>query len=175
MSRPPASHGSGQFTPDQFARLGQGVVIEPGVLVFHPEHIEIGDHVYVGHYTILKGYYRNRMIIGAGSWIGQMCFLHSAGGIRIGRDVGIGPGVYILTSTHTGDDLSVPIMHTALTFGEVVIEDGCDIGIGTVILPGVTIRRGTQVGAGAVITADTEPYSVVAGVPGRRLRMRGEG
>ena len=43
------SHGTGLFTPDQFARLGENVVFEAGVLVFHAETIEIGAHVYVGH------------------------------------------------------------------------------------------------------------------------------
>ena len=47
------SHGTGEFTLEQFARLGDGVVFEPGVLVFHPENIEIGAGVYVGHQTIL--------------------------------------------------------------------------------------------------------------------------
>ena len=51
------SHGTGAFTPDQFARLGDNVVFEAGVLVFHPETIEIGAEVYVGHQTILKGYH----------------------------------------------------------------------------------------------------------------------
>ena len=52
----PRSYGSGQFELTQFAKLGQGVIFEPGVLVFHPENIEIGDDVYIGHSTILKGY-----------------------------------------------------------------------------------------------------------------------
>src|SRR6476659_6097865 len=65
------SHGSGEYTPSQFAVLGQNVILEPGVLVFHPENIEIGDEVYVGHQTILKGYHRNKMVLTAGSWIGQ--------------------------------------------------------------------------------------------------------
>ncbi len=82
------SHGSGQFKRMQFAHLGQGVVIEVGVLVFHPENIEIGNEVYIGHNTILKGYYNNKMIIGSGTWIGQQCFFHSAGGITIGQNVG---------------------------------------------------------------------------------------
>src|SRR4029078_11668784 len=94
------SHGTGAFSPSERARCGAGVVFEAGVLVFHPEHIEIGDDVYVGHQAILKAYHLNRMVIGARSWIGQQCFLHSAGGITVGARVGIGPGVKILTSTH---------------------------------------------------------------------------
>ena len=73
------SHGSGAFDPKDLARLGTGVCFEPGVLVFHPENVEIGDEVYVGHQAILKGYWKNRLVVGDRSWIGQQCFLHAAG------------------------------------------------------------------------------------------------
>ena len=169
---PPRSHGSGQWEPSQFARIGQGVVIEPGVLVFHPENIEIGDNVYVGHQAILKGYHRNKMLIGDGTWIGQQCFLHSAGGLTLGRNVGVGPGVRIITSFHAEEGVQVPILHSRVEFAPVVIEDDCDLGVGAVILPGVTLGRGVQVGAGAVVTRDVAPHAVVAGVPARVLRTR---
>ncbi|GAH14691.1 unnamed protein product, partial [marine sediment metagenome] len=128
------------------------MIIEPGALVFHPENIEIGNDVYIGHYSILKGYYRNKMIIGAGTWIGQQCFFHSAGGLTIGRNVGIGPGVKIITSFHGEEGTHVPILHSHIEIAPVIIEDDCDIGVGTIVLPGVTIGRGAQVGAGAVLT-----------------------
>lgn len=166
------SHGTGEFSPTQFARLGAGVVFEPGVLVFHPENIEIGDDVYVGHYAILKGYYKNQMVIGAGTWIGQQCFFHSAGGITIGRNVGIGPGVKIITSAHDLSDREKPILHSPIEFAPVAIEDGADIGVGAILLPGVCVGRGAQVAAGAVVTADVAPYAIVGGVPARLLRMR---
>jgi acetyltransferase-like isoleucine patch superfamily enzyme len=44
------SHGTGKFDRSQFYRIGQNVVIEDGVLIFHPENIEIGNNVYVGHW-----------------------------------------------------------------------------------------------------------------------------
>ena len=159
-------------TPEQFAKLGTRVVLEPGVLVFHPERIEIGDDVYVGHYTILHGYHNNTMVIGEGSWIGAHCFLHSAGGLVIGADVGIGPGVKILTSSHGLDELDKPILHSSLHTTPVTIGEGCDVGVGAVILPGVRIGRGVQVGAGAVVTSDVTDYAVVAGVPARVIRRR---
>lgn len=166
------SHGTGEFSPSQFAHLGREVVIEAGVLVFHPENIEIGDDVYVGHQTILKGYYRNTMKIGDGTWIGQQCFLHSAGGITIGMNVGIGPGVKILTSKHRLDQADRPILHSEMEFAPVVIEDDGDIGAGALILPGVRIGRGAQVGAGAVVTSDVPDHAVVVGVPARPVRSR---
>lgn len=167
------SHGSGAFSPADLARCGSGVVFEPGVLVFHPEHIEIGDDVYVGHQAILKGYFRNRLVIGARSWIGQQCFLHAAGGITIGERVGVGPGVKILTSTHElPADPDVPIMDGALVFAPVVVEDGADLGVGAILMPGVTIGRGAQIGAGAVVTKSVPPGAIAAGVPARVIGAR---
>jgi acetyltransferase-like isoleucine patch superfamily enzyme len=166
------SHGSGQFTPEALARCGRDVCFEPGVLIFHPENVEIGDDVYVGHQTILKGYYQNRLVIGARSWIGQQCFLHAAGGITVGERVGIGPGVRVLTSTHELPPPPAPIMDGALVFGAVTLEDGCDIGVSAVILPGVTVGRGAQIGAGAVVTHDVPAFAIAAGVPARVIGQR---
>ena len=166
------SHGSGIPDISRLARLGTGVVLEAGVLIFHPENIEIGDDVYIGHNTILKGYHKNKMEIGSGTWIGQQCFFHSAGGLKIGRNVGIGPAVKIITSYHEGGDKGIPIIRTPLVFETVTIEDDADIGTGAVVLPGITVGRGAQIGAGAVVSSDVEPYTVVAGVPARMIRRR---
>ncbi len=166
------SHGDGAPDLSGLAHLGKDVIIEAGVLIFHPENIEIGDDVYVGHNTMLKGYHKNKMEIGDGAWIGQQCFLHSAGGIKIGRNVGIGPAVKIITSHHEADDKKKPILHTPIAFKPVVIEDGADIGTGSVILPGVTVGEGAQVGAGAVVCADVEAHTVVGGVPAKLLKRR---
>ena len=166
------SHGSGDFRRSDFENLGDNVIFERGVLVFYPENIVIDENVYIGHNTILKGYYKNKMVIGDHTWIGQNCFLHSAGGLTIGRAVGIGPMVKILTSVHTEAELSKPVLFNDLEFKEIVIEDGCDIGIGAIILPGVKIAEGSIIGAGAVVTKDIPPYSVVAGVPAEVIRKR---
>jgi len=166
------SHGTGEFTIDSFKRLGENVVFERGVLVFHPENIEIGDNVYLGHNTILKGYYKNNMIIGDHTWIGQQCFIHSAGGLRVGKCVGIGPKVTIMTSQHETSNRDLPAYFTPIEFKEVVLEDGCDIGAGSILLPGVNVGEGAIVGAGSVLTHDIPAYEVWAGVPARRIRER---
>lgn len=168
----PASHGSGQFRRDQFRRFGANVVIEPGVLVFHPETISIGDGVYVGHNAILKGYHRNAMVLGDGCWIGQGCFFHSAGGLTVEEAVGVGPMVKVLTSEHVADRLELPVLHSPLRFAAVRLRRGCDVGVGAVILPGVTVGEGAIVGAGSVVTGDVPDFEVWAGNPARRLRRR---
>ncbi|HKX84655.1 MAG TPA: DapH/DapD/GlmU-related protein [Pyrinomonadaceae bacterium] len=172
MKRRYQSHGSGQFELDEFRSIGDNVIFEHGVLVFHPEAIEIGDNVYVGHNSILKGYYKNFLRIGNNTWIGQNCFFHSAGGISIGNNVGIAPHVKILTSYHKEGGREVPILFSELEFSEVVINDDCDIGIGSILMPGVTIGTGAQIGAGAVVTTNIPDYSVAVGVPAKVVRTR---
>jgi acetyltransferase-like isoleucine patch superfamily enzyme len=166
------SHGSGEFRPEQFAGLGPDCVLEAGVLVFHPERITLGRNVYVGHQTILKGYYKNDFTVGDETWIGQQCFLHAAGGLFIGAHVGIGPGVKVLTSQHQEAPRAVAIFDAPLQFAPVRIGDGADLGVGAIILPGVTIGEGAQIGAGAVVTRDIPAYAVAAGSPARVLRER---
>jgi acetyltransferase-like isoleucine patch superfamily enzyme len=167
------SHGTGAFDRADLAACGEGTVFEPGALVFHPENVEIGRGVYVGHHAILKGYYRNRMRIGDGTWIGQQAFLHAAGGLTIGARVGIGPAVKIITSSHElPADRALAIMDGALKLAAVVIEDGCDIGTGAIVLPGVRIGRGAQIGAGAVVTRDVPEGAIALGVPAAVTRVR---
>lgn len=172
MSNLYQSHGDGVFDLSQFSSAGENVVIERGVFVFHPENIRIGSNVYIGHQTILKGYYKNQLVLEDDVWIGQQCFLHSAGGLIVEEGVGIGPGVRVITSTHSDPGRGQPIMSGQIVFAPVTIGRYSDIGIGSVVLPGVTVGEGTQVGAGAVVAADTPAYSVVAGVPARVIRMR---
>lgn len=166
------SHGTGAFAPTDFRAVGADCVFEAGVLVFHPENITLGRNVYVGHQAILKGYHRNEMRVGDETWIGQQVFLHAAGGLTIGARVGIGPAVRVITSVHEEAGRDAPVLFAPITTAPVAIEDDADVGVGAIVLPGVTIGRGAVVGAGAVVTADVPPYAVAAGVPARVLRYR---
>jgi acetyltransferase-like isoleucine patch superfamily enzyme len=168
------SHGTGDFDRGSFRTIGDNVVFEHGVLVFHPERISFGSNVYVGHYAILKAYHLNEMIIGNDVWIGQQCFFHSAGGLIIEAGVGIGPGVRILTSQHRDEGWAMAILDSPLEFGAVRIGAGSDIGAGATILAGVTVGQGVQVGAGAVVVSDLPDRVVAAGVPARVIRERPE-
>jgi acetyltransferase-like isoleucine patch superfamily enzyme len=171
--RPFRSRGEGRFAPADLGGCGARVILEGGVLAFHPGTIFLGEDVYVGHYTILHGYHDGPgMHIGAGTWIGPQAYLHSAGGITIGEDVGIGPGVRILTSTHADPGRAKPIMAGPITRAPVVIGDGADVGVGAIVLPGARIGAGAQIGAGAVVSGEVPAYAVAAGVPARVLRER---
>ncbi|MBF0302872.1 MAG: acyltransferase [Desulfamplus sp.] len=155
-----------------FKKIGDNIVFELNVLVFHPENISLGSNIYIGHNSILKGYCENEMIINNDTWIGQGCFFHSAGGITIGQAVGIGPYVKILTSFHKETNINIPVMHNRLDFEPVTIKDGADIGVGTIVLPGTTIGEGAIIGAGSIITKNIPDYAVAFGSPAVVSRIR---
>ena len=173
------------FTPKQFKSEGPGtpdlslikscgenVIIEDGVRIFHPENISIGDNVYIGHDTILKGYYKSDIVIGSNVWIGQQCFIIGAGGLTIGDYVGIGPQVKIHPCEHTHDDPTLPTSFQPLFFDPIVIEEDVNIGIGAMIMHGVTLKSGTLVGANAVVKKNFPEYSIIGGVPAKLIRSR---
>ncbi|HMI91912.1 MAG TPA: acyltransferase [Polyangiales bacterium] len=98
--------------------------------------------------------------------------MHAAGGLEIGARVGIGPGVRIITSSHREAGREVPVLFSPIELAKVAIGDDSDLGVGCVVLPGVTIGRGAVIGAGAVVNEDIPEYAVAAGVPARVLRIR---
>jgi acetyltransferase-like isoleucine patch superfamily enzyme len=152
-------------------RFGHGVKIGRGAIMSHPETFEIGDGVFIGEQSFIQGRFDGRCVIGSHAWIGPQSYL-DARDLVIGEYVGWGPGAKVLGSVHTGVPADVPIVKTDLEIRPVRIGEWADIGVNAVILPGVTIGRGAIVGAGAVVTRDIPPFSIVAGVPARFVRWR---
>jgi acetyltransferase-like isoleucine patch superfamily enzyme len=151
--------------------MGHGMQIGRGVLFKHPETFDIGDGVFIGDQAIMQGRFDGTCVIGSRVWIGPQCFL-DARALVIGDASGIGPGVRILCSEHTGEPVEVPVIETTLRVATVHIGTGVDVGTGAIILSGVTIGDGAIIGAGAVVTRDVPPFAVVAGVPACVLRYR---
>ena len=166
------SRGDGLAWLGHLAKLGENAIIETGVRIFHPENVEVGANAFIGHDTLIDGYYKGRVTIGEGTWIGPLGYLHGAGFLEIGRAVGIGPRVTVFTSEHELTQPDLPVLHADLSFAAVRIADGADIGAAATLLPGVSIGEGAVVGAGAVVTRDVPPGAIVAGNPARFLRLR---
>jgi maltose O-acetyltransferase len=110
---------------------------------------------------------RRGITIGRGTVVNQQCCLDGRGGLAIGDHVDIAPGVWILTDSH---DMNDPLFRE--TLAPVSIGNHAWIGSRALILPGVKVGEGAVVAAGAVVTRDVEPYSVVAGVPARPIGTR---
>ena len=90
--------------------------------------------------------------------------------MTIGDRVYLSPAVHVYSSNHVFEDPEVSFVEQGLTAQGVVIEDDCWIGAVAVILDGVTIGERSVVAAGAVVTRDVPPHSLVAGVPARVVR-----
>ena len=109
--------------------------------------------------------------IGDNSGIGINCEIY--GPVSICEDVMMGPDVIIYTRGHRYDRIDVPIRLQGNTdVKPVTIERDVWIGRRAMIMPGVTIGHGSVIAAGAVVTKNVPPYSVVGGIPARVLKMR---
>jgi putative colanic acid biosynthesis acetyltransferase WcaF len=127
------------------ASVGSRIVIKPRVNVKHPWNLTIGDH----------------------SWIGEGVWLDSLGAIRIGSNACLSQGVMIETGNH---DWSKPTFD--LVVKEVVIENGAWAAVRSLLLPGSRLASHAVLGAGAVLSGDTEPYGVYAGNPASKVKVR---
>ncbi|TAK50674.1 MAG: acyltransferase [Bacteroidetes bacterium] len=105
--------------------------------------------------------------IGNYTAINRKCYLDGRVGITIGNSVSISPEVYIISLSH---DSQSPEF---VTVGKkVVIEDYVWIGARAMIMPGVTLSKGCIVAAGSVVTKDVPPYTIVGGVPAKKIGDR---
>lgn len=107
--------------------------------------------------------------IGTNSVINSRCRIDNRGAISIGENVSISQEVIILTADHDIDAAKFSGRNKT-----VKIEDYVWIGTRVTILPGVTVGKGALIAAGSVVTKDVAPFSVVAGVPAKLIRMRRE-
>ena len=152
-------------------KFGNGVRISGAVNFRHLETFEIGDGVFIGAQAFIQGRFDGVTKIGNHVWIGPQAYF-DARDLILEDYVGWGPGAKVLGSAHTGLPIDQPTIETDLEIRPVRVEAWADIGTGAILLPGVTVGKGSIVGAGSVVTRDVVPFAIVAGVPARFLRWR---
>ena len=106
-----------------------------------------------------------RMTIGKNIIINKGATILSPGKVVIEDNVLIGPEVKITTVDYDLHD-----RHNLFHFGKVTIKENAWICIGAIICPGVTIGKNAVVAAGAVVTKDVEPNTIVGGVPAKVIK-----
>lgn len=157
------------------AACGERVAIHPSTVIVEPASVRLGSDVILEPLAVLMGYPEGWLEVGDGSLIGPHAYLQGLGGLRIGERVGVGAGVRMLTAVHAETPPGAPISDAPLRYGAIDIGDGCDIGVGAILLPGTRLEPGIQVGAGALVRGEHAAGGVIAGIPAQRLRERGEG
>jgi acetyltransferase-like isoleucine patch superfamily enzyme len=105
--------------------------------------------------------------VGRKVFVNQNCTFYDLGGLAIGNDVMIGPNVSLITSGHP---LAPPERRNGVTASPIVIENNVWIAAGAIVIGGVTIGENSVVAAGAVVTKDVPPNSLVGGNPARLIR-----
>jgi len=157
-------------------RLGHGVYLDQGTYLHAcPKGIDIDAGSIVMHGAVLHVYnFRNMphsgIKIGRDSLIGEYTVIRGQGGVSIGNRVYTSPFTQIIAVNHVFDDPNRPFVDQGITAKGIVIEDDVWIGASAIITDGVRIGKGAVIAAGAVVTADVSPHTVVAGVPARVIR-----
>ncbi len=108
--------------------------------------------------------------IGYNCRINENVFIQQA---NIGNNVLIAPNVAILSVSHNHENINIPIVDQGDSLpNPPTIRDGAWLGRNVIVMPGITIGEGAIVGAGAVVTKNVEPYTVVGGVPAMFIKSR---
>lgn len=133
-------------------KIGSGSTVHMKARIYDPRHISIGTDTIIGERATLDG---------------RKQLPNSHGGLAIGNHTDIASEVMIWTSQHDVHDPHFGAIEEKVTIGDFVF-----IGPRSIILPGVTIGNGAIIGAGAVVTKDVEPFSIVGGVPAKKIGER---
>ena len=126
-------------------KISLKAVLYNGFKISKASKIEVGHYSVIGHYVTLDG----------------------RAGMCIGKYVNISSEVMIWTKQHDYNDPNFKIVG-----GKVIIEDFVWISARAIILPGIKIGKGAIVATGSVVTKNVLPYSIVAGVPARKIGER---
>lgn len=130
-------------------RIGKGSALHMGIKFYNPWGIKIGDDSIIGEGTVLDG--RDKL--------------------TIGNHVDIASEVMIYNGEHDIHSQNFSVVENVVS-SPVTIEDYVFIGPRAIILPGVTIKKGAVVGAGAVVTKVVEEFQIVGGVPAKPIGER---
>jgi putative colanic acid biosynthesis acetyltransferase WcaF len=128
-------------------------------------HCKIGDHVYLFGGSEVMGF--QGLEIAGQCHVGRHSLLDGRGGLTIGRNVVIAGYCLLITADHDPQDAGF-----AGRLGAIDVGDRVWIGSRSTILKGVTLGEGAVVAAGAVVTTDVAPWSVVGGIPAKVIGSR---
>jgi galactoside O-acetyltransferase len=157
-----------------FNYCGSKLVLDPCVKITGFKNISLGSYVQISRYSSMHAHNNGRIVIGDRFGMNTNSTIGAAdyGEIIIGNDVMIAQNVVIRASDHEFMDINIPISQQGHRGGKIIIGNGCWIAANVVITANVEIGEHSIIAAGAVVTHDIEPYSIVGGVPAKLIRKR---
>ncbi len=163
----------------RFARpIPKKVWIMPSVVLINPKNILLGENVRISRSSTLSTWTPNtipQLYIGSNSCIGECAHITAINKVFIGDNVLIGKYVTITDNSHGISDLHncevPPLSRKLFSKGQTVINDNVWIGDKVTILPGVSIGRGSIIGANSVVTSNIPDYCVACGNPAKIVKQ----
>ena len=156
--------------------FGEQVLISRNASIYSPECVSLGHHVRIDDFCIISG------TVTLGSYIHVSAYngLYARYGIELEDYSGISPRCTLFSATDDfgGNYLIGPMVPPELTRvsgGKITIKRFCQIGAGSIIMPGVTLGEGVAVGAMSLVKTDLEPWGIYAGNPVRLIKPREKG
>jgi len=134
-----------------FGKVGEKGVIHQDVRIRNIQNLFVGENVFLGESNVIQ----------------------AAGGVELGDNVLLGPGVKIWSANHKFDDPEKPIAEQGYEFKKVTIGSNVWIGANAFVMPGAVIGEGCIISAGSVVGGKTiPPYKILAGNPARVIGSR---
>lgn len=127
-----------------------------------------GDNIRIGTNVTIKNW--KNLELGSNISIHDNCYIDASGGIMVGDNVSIAHNSTLLSSTHTFDDLSLPIKYNKTLKGPLNIHEDVWIGCGVRVLNNLTISSRVVIAAGAIVNKSLEPGNVYGGVPAKKIK-----
>ena len=154
-------------------KVGDNVRVSRKASIYSPDTIEIGNNVRIDDFCILSGNIKIKNNV----HISAYTALYGRFGIEIGNYCGCSPRCTIFSGS---DDFSgnymispmVPEKYTNVDGRKVVLEDFVQLGVNSVVMPGVTLPEGAVCGAFSFVTQDPEEWTINVGIPAKVLRKR---
>jgi acetyltransferase-like isoleucine patch superfamily enzyme len=156
--------------------IGRDCTIRANTIIY--SEVNIGQKCQTGHNVMI----REKSTIGSNTLIGTNSIID--GNVIIGEDVSIQTGVYIPLYCKIGNNVFMGpfskltndkyMMRKEFALIGPNIEDNVSLGANSIVLPGITLKKGTMVGAGSVVTKHTNENDIVVGNPAKLLKKKPE-
>ena len=162
----------------KFQSIGKNVLIKKNVGMFFIENISIGSNVRIDDNVIIVASKKGSTVkIGNYVHIASNCYLAGSDGIEMMDFTTLAPGVLIFSGSddYSGKKLTNSMVGNPYVegkSGKVTLCKHVIIGAGSVVLPDVTIKQGSSVGALSLVNKDLNPWGVFAGIPAKKIKNR---